>query len=100
MTTSVRRGTREFPIQFSLEQNYPNPFNPSTKIAFNIPVRSFVLINVYDPLGRVVATLVNEFLMPGSYETRFDGTSLASGIYFYRLQAGEFVQTKKFVLEK
>jgi hypothetical protein len=88
-------------------QNYPNPFNPSTRIGFSVPASpaggqasGFTMLRVFDILGREVATLVNENLAPGSYETTFDATSLASGVYFYRLQAGGLVQTKKLVLEK
>jgi hypothetical protein len=88
------------PTTFRLQQNYPNPFNPSTIIGFQLTANSFVSLKVFDVLGREVTTLVNEQLKPGSYEATFDGNGLASGVYFYRLQAGEFVQTKKFVLQK
>jgi hypothetical protein len=86
------------PLQYSLEQNYPNPFNPETKIKFQIPTSSEVTLKVFDLLGREVATLVNERLQPGSYETTFDGSGLASGVYLYRLKAGGFVETKKLLL--
>jgi hypothetical protein len=91
----------ELPTTFALGQNYPNPFNPSTKIKFSIPVgtgHAPSLLRVYDALGREVATLVNENLPPGRYEVTFDAEGLASGVYLYRLQAGEFTQTKRMVV--
>ncbi len=83
---------------FELKQNYPNPFNPSTSIQYAVSHRQFVSLKVYDVLGNEVAILVNEEKPAGSYEVKFDGTELTSGIYFYRLQAGSFVETKKMVL--
>ena len=91
---------------FSLEQNYPNPFNPSTSIRFNISSviasetkqSQFVSLKVYDVLGNEVATLVNEEKPAGSYEVKFDAAGLSSGIYFYKLQAGSFIATKKMLL--
>lgn len=88
------------PKEFYLSQNYPNPFNPSTKIKFVIPKSSLVNLKVYNVLGMEVATLVNEEKRPGIYEVEFDGSNLSSGIYFYRLQAGNFSDTKKFILLK
>jgi hypothetical protein len=88
------------PLSFSLEQNYPNPFNPTTTIRFTISDFGFTILRVYDVLGREVATLVNEDKPVGSYEVEFDATKLPSGIYFYRLQADNFVETKKMVLMK
>jgi len=99
--TSIAQLEAGVPEQFELSQNYPNPFNPSTKIRFLIPnvgTRLAVSLQVYDVTGREVATLVNEQLKPGSYETTFDGRDLASGIYFYRIQTEGFVQTKKLIL--
>jgi len=86
------------PEVYSLMQNYPNPFNPSTKIEYSIPEVSFATIEVYDMLGNEVATLVNEEKATGSYEVKFDAAGLSSGIYFYKLQAGSFVETKKMIL--
>lgn len=83
---------------FVLQQNYPNPFNPSTTIKFQLPSSGHVVLAVYELLGKVVALLVNEQLTPGSHEVTIDGTQLSSGLYFYRLQAGGFVQTKKLIL--
>jgi hypothetical protein len=85
---------------FKLEQNYPNPFNPSTKIKFQIPVSGFVNLKVYDVLGTEVATLVNEEKFAGSYEVQFNASEFPSGIYFYTLKAGDFIQTKKMILIK
>jgi photosystem II stability/assembly factor-like uncharacterized protein len=85
---------------FNLEQNYPNPFNPNTTIQYQNPELSFVSIKVYDVLGNEVDLLVNEEKPIGNYEVEFDATRLPSGIYFYRLQAGDFVETKKMVLLK
>ncbi len=89
---------RGVPECFQLMQNYPNPFNPTTHISFQIAERADVLLKVFDPLGREVATLVNEKMMPGYYTRVFDGSELASGVYLYKLEAGSLVQTKKFLL--
>ena len=89
------------PTNFALSQNYPNPFNPTTTIGYQISAFGKVQLNVYDVLGREVATLVNENKSPGNYEAKFDGTSLSSGIYFYRLTVSDkFAQTKKMILMK
>ncbi len=85
---------------FNLEQNYPNPFNPSTTIKFSVPTNEFITLKVYDVLGNEVTTLVNEQRAPGTYEVRFDAGSLASGVYVYKLQAGNFTQTRKLLLMK
>jgi hypothetical protein len=85
---------------FQLYQNYPNPFNPTTKISWQSPVGSMQTLKIYDVLGNEVSTLVNEEKSAGYYEVAFDGSSLPSGIYFYRLTAGEFNQTKKMILNK
>jgi photosystem II stability/assembly factor-like uncharacterized protein len=88
------------PINYSISQNYPNPFNPSTTIDYSIPKSSFVNLSVYDILGRRVSTLVNEEKTVGSYKVNFNEINLPSGIYFYKIMAGSFVQTKKMVLMK
>jgi photosystem II stability/assembly factor-like uncharacterized protein len=85
---------------FKLEQNYPNPFNPSTTISWQLPVNAFVSLKVYDVLGNEVTTLVNEQKAAGSYQTDFDASNLSSGTYIYRLEAGNFVQTRKMILLK
>jgi hypothetical protein len=81
-----------------LYQNYPNPFNPSTTIKFELPKASMVRLTVYDMLGREGVVIVNERRDAGVHEVKFDGAGLSSGVYLYRLQAGEFVQTLKLVL--
>jgi len=83
-----------------LSNNYPNPFNPSTKINYQIPELSFVTLRVYDVLGNEIAALVKGEKPAGSYEVEFNASSIPSGIYFYKLQAGSFVETKKMVLMK
>jgi hypothetical protein len=88
------------PKQFALEQNYPNPFNPTTTISYQLPVASQVSLKVYDVLGREVMTLVNGKQEAGVYNLSLNGATLSSGIYFYRLQSGNFVQTKKMMLVK
>jgi hypothetical protein len=98
MVTGVERQQQEHPSHFALEQNYPNPFNPTTKIQFTIANRQLTIVTVYDVLGREVATLVNEVKDPGTHAVQFDGSNLASGVYFYRLSAGNFVQTRKLLL--
>ena len=85
---------------FVLYQNYPNPFNPSTTIRYSIPEASFATLKVYDILGNEVATLVNEEKSVGSYEVNFEAKRLSSGIYFYKLQTGSFVETQKMILTK
>jgi N-acetylneuraminic acid mutarotase len=88
------------PKQFALEQNYPNPFNPSTTIRYQLPVASEVKLEVYDVLGKKIATLVNERQSAGSYQVVWNASGLSSGTYFYRLQAGTFVETKKMIMVK
>ena len=86
------------PAEFALKQNYPNPFNPSTTIHYEVPVAVSVTLTVYDITGREVATLVNENLQAGRYESTFDANGLASGVYFYKLQTSNFTDTKKLLL--
>ena len=88
------------PSKYSLSQNYPNPFNPATIISFGIPKASFVRITVIDYLGREVSSLVNNYEEAGIYKVDFDGSNLASGTYFYKIQANEFVETKKMIILK
>jgi hypothetical protein len=84
--------------EFALEQNYPNPFNPITTIVYSIPKPSYVNLVVYDIVGRVVKRLVSEFQQTGEYQIIFNAARLSSGIYFYRLQAGSFMFTRKMLL--
>ncbi|MBN1634132.1 MAG: T9SS type A sorting domain-containing protein [Ignavibacteria bacterium] len=96
----IKNISTEIPSAFSLEQNYPNPFNSNTIIRFQIKDSRFVNLKVFDMLGKEVATLVNEYLKPGTYETTFEASTLTGGIYFYRLQTENFSATKKLILLK
>jgi len=98
--TSVEVLAGNIPLTFSLGQNYPNPFNPSTIIEFALPNPGFVTLSIFNTLGEQVATLVSENLTAGSYKYEWDASELTSGIYFYQLSAGNFVETKKMVLLK
>jgi len=91
---------KTIPQDFVLYQNYPNPFNPSTIIGYQLPVTSNVTLKVYDILGREIATLVNEQKPAGKYELKFDGSELASGVYFFTLKTGNYAETKKMILMK
>lgn len=97
---SIQINGNNTPEDYHLSQNYPNPFNPTSSITFDIPVTSFARLVVYDQLGREIAVLVNEDLTPGSYKSEWDAADFPSGVYFYKLQAGDFVETKKMVLIK
>jgi hypothetical protein len=88
------------PTEFLLSQNYPNPFNPSTTIKYSVPKASQVVIKVFDILGNEIETLINEEKPAGTYEVSWYAANLPSGVYFYRLQAGSFVETKKMLLLK
>jgi hypothetical protein len=90
----------DIPLDFALNQNYPNPFNPTTRIQYQLSGNSQVTLKVYNILGSEVATLVNEEKQAGSYEVSFDASDLSSGIYFYSLRAGSFIETKKMLLLK
>ncbi len=101
MITGVKDKQNNLPTSFSLQQNYPNPFNPTTTIKYSIPQQSFVSILVYDLLGREVADLVNEEKSAGNYSVQFNSSSrFSSGVYFYRMQAGSFTETKKLIMMK
>ncbi|MEB2295533.1 MAG: T9SS type A sorting domain-containing protein, partial [Ignavibacteria bacterium] len=90
----------ELPESYSLEQNYPNPFNPNTVISYQLPVNGFVTLKVYDILGSEVTTLVNEEKTAGRYEINYNASSLASGVYLYKLQVNDFINVKKMILLK
>jgi uncharacterized delta-60 repeat protein len=113
--TGIRQMSSNIPEEFSLSQNYPNPFNPVTNVEFRIsnltaknnnasenynPGGGFITLKVYDVFGKEVSTLVNEKLSPGTYKVEFDGRRLSSGVYFYKLTAGEFTDTKRMMLVK
>lgn len=99
-STGINFISSEIPSNYSLFQNYPNPFNPSTNIKYQISKNSFVILKVYDLLGREISTLVNELQKAGVYEIQFSNSGLTSGIYFYRMQAGNYSETKKMVYIK
>jgi len=100
MITAVKDSKSKIPTTFSLSQNYPNPFNPATTISFALPSRSLVSLKVFDILGREVSTIVSGELQAGSYTRQWNASNMASGVYFYRLQAGSFSETKKLLLLK
>jgi hypothetical protein len=90
----------DLPKEYSLKQNYPNPFNPATNIQYELPSDNFVSIKIFDTMGREIITLVNEFKTAGRYSIGFNGANLASGIYYYKLEAGNFSQVRKLILLK
>jgi hypothetical protein len=99
--SEVATGVREpltHPTAFSLEQNFPNPFNPSTTIRYALPQRAHVRLTMFNTLGQQVSTLVNELQEAGYHDVRFDGSGLASGVYFYRLQVKDFIQTNRLLI--
>jgi len=96
--TGIEQKDLHIPISYQLEQNYPNPFNPTTTIEFSLPHTEFVTLKIYNILGEEVATLVSERLTAGGYKYNWDASSLASGVYLYRIQAGNYVEAKKMVL--
>jgi hypothetical protein len=97
LVTSVVQNN-ELPTSFALQQNYPNPFNPTTTIEYHVPVSGFVKLSIFDMLGREIAVLVNGNVQAGKHRVTFDASSFTAGVYFYRMQAGAFVETKKLVL--
>jgi len=92
--------SNEVPVDFRLEQNYPNPFNPTTNINFSIPKAGFTSIKIYDITGRLVQTLFEEQLAPGSYKAEWNASQMPSGIYIYRIESGSFTQSRKMILIK
>lgn len=103
VTNGIARPIVLTPKIFDLSQNYPNPFNPETSIRYAVPTKNPVRLSIYDMLGREVAILIDQVQDPGTYEVKWDGKntsglSVGSGVYFYRLQAGSFIKTKKMVL--
>jgi len=104
IVAEIEENQNTIPSEYMVSQNYPNPFNPSTKIKYHLPDAGFITIGIYDVLGNEIATIVNEEKPAGSYEINFSAKGganyLSSGIYFYKLQAGSFVETKKMILMK
>lgn len=92
--------TSSVPDKFSLSQNFPNPFNPTTNINFDIPKNSFVKLKIYDVSGKELTSLVNENLNAGSYNYQWDASSFTSGVYFYRIETNDFIETKRMILLK
>ena len=88
------------PVEYRLDQNYPNPFNPTTTVSFALPQRNHVTLNVFDVLGRHLLTILNQEMNAGTHKVVFDAARLPTGLYFYRIQAGDFVQTKRLLLIK
>lgn len=97
MTGLIDSGIRA-PHELTLQQNYPNPFNPATIIRYGLPARTTVSLAIYNTLGQSVAMLADGVQEPGFHEVRFDGSNLASGIYFCRLKAGQSIRTSKLLL--
>ena len=100
ITVGVEEEENLLPAEFTLYQNYPNPFNPETTIKFDIPESDFVTLKIYDVLGNEIKTLVNENKSPGSYNVKFNGRGLASGMYIYKLSTSKFTSIKKLLLVK
>ena len=100
LTTETKNITTTIPDKFELSQNYPNPFNPSTKISFSIPQNNEVVIKIYNTLGKEVSEIVNSDFNAGTYEVTFDASKLTSGVYFYKITAGNFTDTKKMLYIK
>jgi hypothetical protein len=100
MITLVRIQSPCLPAQFSLYQNYPNSFNPSTSITYQLPINTFVVLKVYDALGKEIEILVNKLQSAGYHSITFSAGNLPSGVYFYRLQAGTYTDTKKLLVLK
>lgn len=99
-TVTAVESKDNIPSDFVLGQNYPNPFNPTTTIKYQLREDGFVTIKVFNVLGKEIAILVNREQSAGNQEVKFDGSKLASGIYFYRMQSGSFSQTKKLIMLK
>jgi len=100
MITGVEELEEGIPSKFDLSQNYPNPFNPVTLIKYQVPETSHISIKIYDVIGREIATLVNEVKQPGVFQVSFNCENLASGVYFYKMKAAEFVSVKKMNILK
>jgi hypothetical protein len=96
----IKQVSSNIPVESKLLQNYPNPFNPKTNISFQLAVNSFAALTIYDIAGREVEILLKQQLNPGTYEVTFDAMDFSSGVYFYRLIAGNFVDTRKLIVAK
>ncbi|MBN2091997.1 T9SS type A sorting domain-containing protein [candidate division KSB1 bacterium] len=98
--TAVQTGNNRYPLNFTLEQNYPNPFNPATTIKYNLKKSCYVCLKIYNLSGQEVEKLFNKFQIKGEHEITWQPKGLPSGIYLYRLQAGDFSETKKLIMQK
>ena len=98
IVTGLREGKNQLPLEYALYQNYPNPFNPSTTVRYDLPKATFVTLSIFDVLGRQISTIVEEEKPAGAYQVNVFVPNLPSGVYFYRIQARDYVKTKKFVL--
>jgi hypothetical protein len=98
--TAVDVKETDYPLEYTLSQNYPNPFNPVTTIKYTVPHKSFITIKIFNVLGKEITTLVNDEKSPGVYELTWNAGNLPSGVYFYRLQNGSFIDTRKMILMK
>ena len=96
----VKKNLTKIPNEYTLYRNYPNPFNSTTTISYQIPKAGLVTLKIYNALGKEVATAVEEFKPAGRYEFEFDGSALPSGVYFYRIVAGNYTSVKKMILLK
>ena len=99
-TTGKVLGGKILPTEFSLSQNYPNPFNPASKILFGLPEASHVSLEVFNIMGQLIETLVNDQMEAGYHEVYWNASAYSSGVYFYRIKAGAFFETKKMMLLK
>jgi hypothetical protein len=100
-TTGVHSTDEQIiPQNYTLLQNYPNPFNPVTNISFSLPLRSYTSLKVFDVIGREVTVIVSEELSAGSYTRQWNAAQMPSGVYFYKLHAGSYTETKKLILLK
>jgi hypothetical protein len=97
-SSAVEQFDNSTPSGYTLDQNYPNPFNPSTTIRFSVPNSELVSLNVYNSIGEKVAELVNQDLPAGNYSVDWNAENISSGVYFYKLKAGSFIETKKMIL--
>lgn len=100
LTMASEKHASLLPEKYELDQNFPNPFNPATQIKFTLPLRGFTSLKIFDLLGKEVATLLSQSHESGSYTVSFDASRLRSGVYFYTLRSGTFVQTKRMVFLK
>ena len=98
--TFIETGVEKLPAEFVLNTNFPNPFNPTTTIGYQLPIESDVELSIFDMNGKTIATLIKANMASGYYEVNWDASGLSSGIYFYRLIAGDFIKTNKMLLMK